>query len=367
MRILIAAITFLSLVPAALAADPPPENPAEAARRLEDARAHLDAERWTDAIKTLSPATKLDPKNGEIPLLLARAYLARSPEQGDPKRREQDQRRGVSLVRRAAKLAPGDGATQFLLGDVTLPTHPITAASAYRRAIKAGHRATEARDRLAAALVDSAFHLKRAGRTDVVARELTQAIGLARAAIDAGRPLTTVERRALIAFVALPGLPRSARARHAPRLATLVAATPDDGPLRLALGRALAATSRPDDALPHLKRAVELEANGARAELAAHSLDAGRLDEARAALEAILRDDPTDAHAHLLLADVHLRDGELEPAARSLRTVAKDERRQVRGLRAVAMRKLAAVLVRMGEFDEADFWERGGRAKRPPK
>jgi len=350
-----------------LAADPPPEDPSEAVRALEAARVHVDAGRWNEAIRTLSPATKLDPKNAQIPFLLARAYLARAPEQGDPKQRDRDHKRGVGLARRAAKLAPDDGPTQFLLGEVTLDTHAITAAAAFRRAIAAEHRVTEARDRLARALVGSASDLKRAGRPDVAVRELTEAIELAKSAIEAGRPLAAVERAALLSYVALLDLPRAKRARHAARLGALVEAAPDDGPLRLALGRALAATSRPERAGPHLKRAVALDVPGARSELASLDLAAGRLDRARATLGEILRLDATDAHAHLLLADLHLREGELESAAHSLRTVAKDERREVRRLRAVAMRRLAAVLVRMGEFEEADFWERGGRAKRTPK
>ncbi|HEY2798874.1 MAG TPA: tetratricopeptide repeat protein [Thermoanaerobaculia bacterium] len=95
---------------------------------------------------------------------------------------------------------------------------------------------------------------------------------------------------------------------------------PNDAPLRAAYGRALFEQQRDADAAAELARAVDLGVRdaGTLSVQASALVQAGRIDEARSALEAAVREHPDSAPLRLDLGRLYLSQGEGEPARREL-------------------------------------------------
>lgn len=137
-------------------------------------------------------------------------------------------------------------------------------------------------------------------------------------------------------------------------LKTFIGENPDAGKLRLALGQLYEGSNRADDArkiYDELGQKDPKSADGlaARNRVAALDIRAGKLDQGRNEISAILKDAPDDASALLLRSGLDFADQKFDDAIADLRLVLRKEPKNARALLLLAqtyVRKNDAVLAK---------------------
>lgn len=120
-------------------------------------------------------------------------------------------------------------------------------------------------------------------------------------------------------------------------LKTFIEENPDAGKLRLALGQLYETSNRADEARKVYedlgsRDGKSVDGLAARNRVAALDIRAGKLDEGRSEVEAILKDAPDDASALLLRSGLHFADQKYDDAIGDLRLVLRKEPKSDRAL-----------------------------------
>ncbi len=238
----------------------------------------------------------------------------------------------IAVLEQALKMTPGEERLLESLGELQRSRGELPAAEAsFKRAVAIAPNSVEARQALAG-------YYFAVGRIAEVERVLVEALS-----IDSGSAVS--RDLAVLYFV-------SGRNDDAQRqIAKVLESTPDDIPMRFALGDVFLRTRKFDDAL----RAYEaipakdpLIAASAHARMALVEYEAGRRDQARERLKVAIQSAPKSAELHGMLARLYLADRsfkEAEVAARAALQFEPD--------RAETQAVLASAVAEQGRIDEA--------------
>lgn len=241
----------------------------------------------------------------EATMLVAGVLVSR----GEPKA-------ALAMVDEGLKQAPGDLGLLQIGAQITagLPPTDPDAARAAGFLEKAAHSLPRHFDAWRAW---AAFHLRQGdpARAEAVLREAADAV-----------PDDTVRRVELLRFIAAQrGLAEGEKAFRA-----AIAEAPRTMVLRLALVQLYRAHQRHSEAQQVLADIVDLGQDvqsvvDAKTQLAAYRLAAGRLDEARALVADVLKNNPRDNAGLLLQGRMLLRAGQAKDAVVALRPVVRDQ------------------------------------------
>jgi tetratricopeptide (TPR) repeat protein len=121
------------------------------------------------------------------------------------------------------------------------------------------------------------------------------------------------------------------------QLEAFVAENPNQPELRGALGRLYEATGKPDAALGVYEELARRDPKSkaglaARVRVAALKIGKGQVEEGRAAVDAVLVDEPDNAEALLIRAGLRVRDQQLDDAVADVRTVLRKEPENTRAM-----------------------------------